>query len=63
MKRIQEIADRHGLKVIYDAAHTFGEEIDGTGIGQFGDASMFSFHATKVFHSIEAARLLFMIQN
>ena len=51
--RIQEIADRHHLKVIYDAAHTFGEELDGQGIGTFGDASMFSFHATKVFNSIE----------
>ena len=59
VKRIQEIADRHGLKVIYDAAHTFGEEIDGTGIGQFGDASMFSFHATKVFHSIEGGVVAF----
>lgn len=59
VKRIQEIADRHGLKVIYDAAHTFGEEIDGTGIGQFGDASMFSFHATKVFHSIEGGAVAF----
>ncbi len=51
--RIQEIADRHHLKVIYDAAHTFGEELDGQGVGTFGDASMFSFHATKVFNSIE----------
>ena len=59
MKRIQEIADRHGLKVIYDAAHTFGETIDGAGIGQFGDASMFSFHATKVFHSIEDGAVAF----
>lgn len=46
---IQEIADRHGLKVIYDAAHAFGVP----GAANFGDASMFSFHATKVFHSIE----------
>ena len=59
VKRIQEIADRHGLKVIYDAAHTFGETIDGVGIGQFGDASMFSFHATKVFHSIEGGAVAF----
>lgn len=50
---IQEIAHRHHLKVVYDAAHTFGEELDGQGIARFGDASMFSFHATKVFHSIE----------
>ena len=46
---IQEIADRHGLKVIYDAAHAFGVP----GAASLGDASMFSFHATKVFHSIE----------
>jgi dTDP-4-amino-4,6-dideoxygalactose transaminase len=48
-KAIQEIADRHGLKVIYDAAHAFGVP----GAANLGDASMFSFHATKVFHSIE----------
>ena len=46
---IQKIADRHGLKVIYDAAHAFGVP----GAAGLGDASMFSFHATKVFHSIE----------
>ena len=50
---IQEIADKHGLKVIYDAAHAFGVEKNGIPAGRFGDASMFSFHATKVFHSIE----------
>ena len=59
VKRIQEIADRHGLKVIYDAAHTFGEELDGVGIGEFGDASMFSFHATKVFNTIEGGAVSF----
>lgn len=53
VEAIQEIADRHHLKVIYDAAHTFGEELDGRGVAEFGDLSMFSFHATKVFHSIE----------
>ena len=46
---IRRIADRHGLKVIYDAAHAFGVP----GAANLGDASMFSFHATKVFHSIE----------
>ncbi len=50
---IQDIADRHGLKVIYDAAHAFGERFRGVGVGNFGDLSMFSFHATKVFNSIE----------
>jgi dTDP-4-amino-4,6-dideoxygalactose transaminase len=56
---IQEVADRHGLKVIYDAAHAFGVEVDGTPIGNFGDISMFSFHATKVFHTIEGGALTF----
>jgi dTDP-4-amino-4,6-dideoxygalactose transaminase len=56
---IQEIADRYGLKVIYDAAHAFGTEIDGVGIGNFGDVSMFSFHATKLFHTAEGGALTF----
>ena len=51
--QIREIAVRHGLKVIYDAAHAFGETYKGKGIGNFGDASIFSFHATKVFNTIE----------
>lgn len=59
VERIQEIADRHCLKVIYDAAHTFGETLDGQGVGTFGDASMFSFHATKVFNSIEGGAVAF----
>lgn len=59
MNKIQEIADRYGLKVIYDAAHAFGTEIDGVGIGTFGDISMFSFHATKLFHTIEGGALTF----
>ena len=59
VEKIGEIAGRYGLKVIYDAAHTFGETYDGRGIGQFGDASMFSFHATKVFHSIEGGAVAF----
>lgn len=50
---IKAIADKHGLKVIYDAAHAFGVTYNGTGIGNYGDASMFSFHATKVFNTIE----------
>lgn len=52
-RRIQEIADNHRLKVIYDAAHAFGVSVDGKGIGTLGDASMFSFHATKVYHTTE----------
>ncbi len=56
--KIQEIADRYGLKVIYDAAHAFGVEIDGRGIGNFGDISMFSFHATKLYHTVEGGALV-----
>ncbi|MBA3721525.1 MAG: DegT/DnrJ/EryC1/StrS family aminotransferase [Parachlamydiaceae bacterium] len=56
---IQEIANRHGLKVVYDAAHAFGVELDGRGIGTFGDISMFSFHATKLFHTVEGGCVTF----
>ncbi len=59
VERIETIAENHGLKVIYDAAHTFGEELDGKGVGRWGDASMFSFHATKVFNSIEGGAVTF----
>lgn len=55
---IQDVADRYGLRVIYDAAHAFGVEIDGKGISDFGDASMFSFHATKLFHTAEGGALV-----
>jgi len=54
---LQAIADRHGLKVVYDAAHAFGTTIQGTGVGAFGDATMFSFHATKLFHTAEGGAL------
>jgi len=57
IEKIQEIANRHGLKVIYDAAHAFDTEVDGTGIGNFGDISMFSFHTTKLFHTAEGGAL------
>ena len=50
---LQEVADRHGLRIIYDAAHAFGARLRGRGIGTFGDATMFSFHATKLFHTAE----------
>lgn len=53
VEEIDRIAKKHGLKVIYDAAHSFGETYKGIGIGNFGDASIFSFHATKVFNTIE----------
>ena len=53
VEEINDIAKRHGLKVIYDAAHAFGETYKGVGVGNFGDVSCFSFHATKVFNTIE----------
>ena len=53
IEEIERIAKKYELKVIYDAAHTFGETYKGKGIGTFGDASCFSFHATKVFNSVE----------
>lgn len=59
VEAIQGIADRHNLKVIYDAAHAFGVERDGVSTASFGDASMFSFHATKVFNTIEGGALCF----
>ena len=58
VEAIDRIAKEHGLKVIYDAAHAFGTELNGVGVGNFGDASMFSFHATKVFHTIEGGALV-----
>ena len=57
--RIAEIANRHGLKVIYDAAHAFGVKYRGVSSACFGDASMFSFHATKVFNTIEGGAVCF----
>ena len=57
-KRIREIADRHGLKVIYDAAHAFGVEVDGESILKAGDMSTLSFHATKVFNTIEGGAMV-----
>lgn len=53
VERIEEIARKYNLKVIYDAAHAFGVTYNKKGIGSYGDASMFSFHATKVFNTIE----------
>lgn len=50
---IQAIADRHGLKVVYDAAHCFGTLYNGKSVFSYGDVSTTSFHATKLFHSIE----------
>lgn len=59
VEAIDRIAKKHNLKVIYDAAHTFGVEVNGKGIGTFGDASMFSFHATKVFNTIEGGAVTY----
>jgi dTDP-4-amino-4,6-dideoxygalactose transaminase len=53
VEAIQVIADKHGLKVIYDAAHAFGVTYKGRSIFEFGDISTTSFHATKLFHTIE----------
>lgn len=58
VKRIQEIADKYGLKVIYDAAHAFGVEVNGESILKAGDMSTLSFHATKVYNTIEGGALV-----
>ena len=57
-KRIQEIADKYGLKVIYDAAHAFGVEVNGESILKAGDMSTLSFHATKVYNTLEGGALI-----
>ena len=56
---IKRIADKYGLKVIYDAAHAFGVSLNGVNAANFGDAAMFSFHATKVFNTIEGGAVTF----
>jgi len=63
VEKIEEVAQRYGLRVVYDAAHAFGVEICGRGIGTFGDISMFSFHATKLFHTAEGGALAFNDAN
>lgn len=55
---IQQIADKYGLKVIYDAAHAFGVEVNGKSILEYGDISTLSFHATKVFNTIEGGAMV-----
>ena len=57
-KEIQDIADKYGLKVIYDAAHAFGVEVDGKSILNEGDISTLSFHATKVFNTVEGGAMV-----
>ena len=56
--KIKEIADKYGLKVIYDAAHAFGVEVDGKSVLEYGDMSTLSFHATKVYTTIEGGALI-----
>lgn len=58
LDELADIALRHNLKLIYDAAHSFGVNIGGRSIASFGDLSMFSFHATKLYHSIEGGMLV-----
>jgi dTDP-4-amino-4,6-dideoxygalactose transaminase len=57
-KRIHEIAEKYGLKVIYDAAHAFGVRIGGNTVASFGDLSVLSFHATKVFNTFEGGAII-----
>jgi dTDP-4-amino-4,6-dideoxygalactose transaminase len=57
VEALQTIADRHGLRLIYDGAHAFGTQLNGTQICEFGDATIFSFHATKLFHTAEGGGL------
>ncbi|MBU2546878.1 MAG: DegT/DnrJ/EryC1/StrS family aminotransferase [Proteobacteria bacterium] len=59
LSRLQEIAHRHKLHLIYDAAHAFGVKVEGRPLVDFGDLSMVSFHATKVYHSFEGGLLVF----
>ena len=63
VNHIDRIAKKHNLKVIYDAAHAFSTEINGQGIGTFGDITMFSFHATKLFNTIEGGCLTYNDEN
>jgi len=58
MDKIQQIADKHGLKVIYDAAHAFGVKEKGVSVLNYGDLSVLSFHATKVFSTIEGGAII-----
>ena len=59
VEKIEEIAKKHNLKVIYDAAHAIAVSYKGTNVANFGDASMFSFHATKVFNTIEGGAVCY----
>jgi dTDP-4-amino-4,6-dideoxygalactose transaminase len=59
VESVERIAKKYNLKIIYDAAHAFGTTVDGVSVANFGDASMFSFHATKVFNTIEGGAIAF----
>ena len=59
LEKLQKIARKHNLRLIYDAAHAFGVKVGGDSIAKYGDLSMFSFHATKLFHSVEGGMLTF----
>lgn len=63
IEEIEKIAKKHNLKVIYDAAHAFGASYKGISSANFGDASMFSFHATKVFNTIEGGAVCFSAEG
>lgn len=63
VERIQQIADKYNLKVLYDAAHAFGVKINDKPITSFGDISMLSFHATKVYNTIEGGALVYNAPN
>lgn len=63
VEAIEKIAAKYDLKVIYDAAHAFGVKHKGKGIGNFGDASVFSFHATKIYNTIEGGAVAFTGNN
>lgn len=58
MEEIQKIADKHGLRVIYDAAHAFGVKVNGESVLNYGDLSVLSFHATKVYSTIEGGAVI-----
>jgi len=58
VEEIQRIADKHGLKVIYDAAHAFGVKFNGNSVLNYGDLSVLSFHATKVYSTIEGGAII-----
>ena len=63
VEKIDRLAQKYGLKVIYDAAHAFGVKYKGISVANFGDASMFSFHATKVFNTVEGGAVCYKNDN